>query len=518
MTINTNAGPESVRPNIVLFISDQQRADTLPGSSLLKVRAPHIAWLSQRGAQFDRAFCTVPLCTPARASILSGLYPHQSGIVSNYLVSQRQQEFPRDVKLIADYLRPAGYRCAYTGKWHLPTGSDRRGFKDFITRLGVHDVDGEEDDDAIRFAGRVGLEVSGDYASYLTSHKRRIGNPDDPVCGRTTKLPLAFHHSTLQAQQAAHFIRSMQDKDEPFLLVHSCIEPHPMSTNYNIVPCPFDKMYDPREMYLPATCREARAPFVLRKRNFGNNLTPTDYYTDDQIRAIIAGYYAAVSYVDYLLGIILEALLSTDQFDETLVIFVSDHGEMLGDHRMLRKGPVMFEEMIRIPLVIKPPQPAGNDSERTAKAFTTRQLVSQVDLVPTILDYCGQDLPTDLPGCNLSPLLAGKDQPAREGLAVEYYGRFPEGVQNPLRAWRTQSWKYVETIGGDDELYNLEKDPGEEHNLVDSPEASPARDKMKKDLYSWVRASGDPWPNVDIPADLPLGKPGPWAELAKKMC
>ena len=496
------------RPNVVLFISDQQRADTLPGISPVNVRSPHVAWLAQQGAQFEQAFCTLPICCPARASILSGLFPHQTGVVANYQSKLPQRNFPDDAALIADYLRPSGYQCAYTGKWHLPTGSDRRGFKDFVSRIGIQDVDDMADDDAARFARKLGIEVEGGYHEYLTRQKRNLGDPDNPVCGRTTKLPLAFHPSTLQAQQAAHFIRTMQTDDNPFLLVYSCIEPHPMGSNYDIAPCPFDKMYDPQEMYLPQTLRDSGVLSIMRSRNRGNKMTPADFFTDDHVRAKIAGYYGAVSYVDHLLGIILEALISSDQLDDTLVIFTSDHGEMLGDHRMFQKGSIMFEQMIRVPLVIKPPRAASD-----AAGVRVQHLVSHADLVPTMLRCCGQDVPGQLPGFDLGALVAGQDKPVRDGVAVEYYARFLEGDHNPLRAWRTRSWKYVETINGVNELYNLEQDPLETRNLINSDGASSQKAKMKEDLYAWIKSSGDPWPDIVVP-DVPISKIGPWVDLA----
>ena len=490
------------RPNIVMFISDQQRADTMPGVTNVDAQTPHLAWLTERSTAFRNAFCASPLCTPARGSILTGLHPHTSGIEANYNPQCRRVTVRNDVKFLADYLKPQGYQCAYTGKWHLPTGDDRRGFSDFVSRLSVWDVDSPESDDALRFAQRVGADIGTTYTEYLSDDDSR-----GPTDGGETKLPLAFHPSTLQAQQASTFVRQMKDDDRPFLLVYSCIEPHAMGNRFNVSPCPFDRMYDPTTMPLPTTRRQDDAPLVARKRLKKNDLIPTDNYSDDQLQGLIADYYGAVSYVDHLTGILLEALIETDQFDDTLFIFTSDHGEMLGDHRMLKKGPLMFEELIQIPLLIKPPGPMTDGREISS-------LVSHVDLVPTILNYCETEPARQTDGCDIRSLVEGSNTPVRNGLAVEYHSVNAGNATCPLRCWRTLDWKYVETIGGDDELYNLKTDPDEIHNLIQDPKAKSNLDQLRGQLNDWLADSKDPWPDVaQVPE--PDREPGIWAKLAE---
>ena len=166
------------RPNVVLFISDQQRADTMPGETSVRAHTPHLAWLMERATTFRNAFCTAPICTPARASILTGLYPHSNGIMANYETCPRNLSVPDHFRTIADFLKCEGYECAYTGKWHLPTGDDRCGFVDFVTRLSRWDVDSEESDDAIRFGRRVGIELGDTYTSYLNTQ-----SADSPISG-----------------------------------------------------------------------------------------------------------------------------------------------------------------------------------------------------------------------------------------------------------------------------------------------------------------------------------------------
>lgn len=205
----------SKRPNVVLFISDQQRADTIPGVRLAGLQTPHLDWLAQRAILCRRAYTTAPLCSPARAALLSGLYPHTNGMVANHQARPivEQMRLSPDVRLIADYLGTQGYACAYMGKWHLGTGGDRRGFLDLVSRGGDHDVDGPAQNDVLRFAQRTG---------YLLSDKQRGYDPDPAAYDTRTHvgaalLPLAWHASTLHAGQAVTFIHQQEHDDRPFL-------------------------------------------------------------------------------------------------------------------------------------------------------------------------------------------------------------------------------------------------------------------------------------------------------------
>lgn len=443
--------------------------------------------------------CASPLCTPARCSILTGLPPHTTGVEANYRPGEPGYSVSPLTRLLADYLKPHDYICDYVGKWHLPTGSDRRGFSDFVRRLTAWDTDAEADDDAVRFGRQLGLELGDSYAKYLAP-----AGAVDPTGGRHTRLPLAFHPSTQMALEAASRLRQLAQGERPFLLTYSCIEPHPLGMTYHIAPAPFDRMYRPEDMCLPATCRDPNAPRIVRNRNF-YGLKSTDGYSDGELREMIAGYYGAVSYVDHLFGILLEPLIATGRLDDTLIIFTSDHGEMLGDHRMLKKGPVMFEEMIRIPFLVKAPQ--GETSTQIP------ELVSHLDIVPTVLDYCDIATPPELTGVSLRPLLEGSKKAVRNGLTIEYHSCVWGEPQMPLRAWRTSEWKYVECGAGDHELYHLTEDPGETVNLAKVASAQEKLNELKKELYTDMMRTQDNWPQVAEPRNRIEMAAGAWDRL-----
>jgi arylsulfatase A-like enzyme len=490
-------------PNVVLIISDQQRADTMPGVRRADVHTPHLDWLAARGTLFRRAYCASPLCTPARAALLSGLYPHAIGMVANNQPRPITEEMRlgADVRLLADYLAPLGYAGAYTGKWHIGTGGDRRAFGGFVTRSADFDVDGPEQNETLLFGKKVGAAVDPNYV--------RNFNPDDynrRTQSGSSLLPLAFHPATRDACAAAHFIRRMAGERRPFVLGYSCHEPHQPFVS----PRPFDRMYRPEDMPLPETLSDEAGPNLARSRG-QRRLKPAWQWSEDELRAMWAAYYGAISYVDHLVGIILEALIDTDQFDNTLLVFTSDHGEMLGSHGLMFKGEVMYEELVNVPLLVKPPRPSADrylaagaasatpGRQTSSGGHQTDRLVSHVDLVPTILRWCGASQPANLQGADIRGLVEGDDVPVHEGVAFEYHSTDWGERPVPLRGWRTEDWKYVETAGGQDELYHLAGDPWERCNLVDDPAYQDVRARLQAQLHQWAIQTGDRWPEVILP-------------------
>ena len=475
-------------PSVLLFISDQQRADTMPGMRKASVAAPHLEWLVRQSTLFTKAYCTTPMCSPSRSSLLSGLYPHATGMVANHQerAVAREMRLPEEVHLLADYLRPNGYRCGYVGKWHLGTGSDRRGFKDLAVRYGVHDVDGLEDNDILQFAKKIGVDLPARPGSREAGGKQTGLDPDpnhyDPrlKVGRS-RLPLAFHTSFWNVGKAVDFIR---ESAQPFLLVYSCYEPHPPFVS----PHPFDQMYSPDEMPLPDNRRDRASQTLMAERADGQ-LTSTAQFSDQDLRRMWAAYYGQISYLDHLLGVLLGALIETDQFENTLLIFTSDHGEMLGSHDLLLKGAVFYEEVVNVPLLVKPPR-------NRAQSHQTDQLVSLVDLAPTILHWCNVPGSESMHGRDLRSLVEGGNSSVHDGIALEYHSNNWGDSMYPLRGWREKNWKYVENQHGGVELYDLRRDPHELENLIASPDLAKTGARLQKSLRSWQAATNDDWPKV----------------------
>ena len=481
---------ETERPNVLLIISDQQRYDTLGCAGQTRISTPNIDRLAENGMFFENAFCTSPICTPSRTSILSGLYPHTHGQVANHQCRPGcdQMLLSKDVKLIADYLKPEGYRCGYAGKWHLGTGYDRRGFSDLKAAHFNFDVDNPNQNEILVQAKKLGIDITG-------SHQGGIEPVPDKFIKRISYGPsllgLADHPASLMCDRSVEFVNRANEQESPFMLVWSTHEPHPPFT----CPEPFFSMYDPEDMVLPESRRDEDTAAYLIERRLGGHLPLVSHLSDDELRLMWTGYFGSVSFVDFLVGRLVSALHQNNLFDNTLIIFTSDHGDLTGSHGLNRKGAAMFEELVHVPCVIHPPR-------REVNSGSCAELISQVDFMPTILEYCGVDVPDGLHGTSISSLIEGKSGPVREGVSAEYHsGGWAEDPLVPLRMWRTREAKYVESQRGDSEYYDLANDPQERHNLIDVPDAQIQIDEMKSALYRWLASTGDTWPEVARPPE-----------------
>ncbi|MBM4163199.1 MAG: DUF4976 domain-containing protein [Lentisphaerae bacterium] len=487
------------KPNVVLVITDQQRFDTIRAAGGTTVHTPHLDWLAEGGTRFTHAYCTSPMCSPARASILSGRLPSSHGMVTNQNAGPGANRFQlsEDVKVLADYLGPAGYHTAYIGKWHLGTGSDRRGFRDHVIRYSESEGDTSrpEDNDYARYAEKQGIDVAG---------KRNGCHPDRElydtwtICG-PSQVPLAHFVSTYLCSEAETYIRSRVGAESPFLLTWSCIQPHAPF----VCPEPFFSMYDPADMVLPENYRDESGQRWLQRAD--RQLQSVLQFSETELKTMWARYLGSVSYIDHLMGRMLGVLNDTGQLDNTLFIFTSDHGDLMGSHSLILKGASLYEELIRVPLIIRPP--AG----MRAQGIVPRSagLVSQIDLVPTILAICGLPPAQEVQGVDLSPLMTGATDSVRDAVQAEFHSTSWTDLMSPLRMWMTRDWKYVESREGDHELYHLAADPLETHNLAEDPQYAGQQAKLAEALHDWCRRSGDAWPEVPTPAPEVMKPAGP---------
>ena len=481
-------GVATRHPNVLLIISDQQRYDALGCNGQTRISTPNIDRLAESGTVFDNAFCTTPICTPSRTSILSGLFPHAHGSVANHQCRPGADlmRLSSNVKLVADYLKPEGYTCGYAGKWHLGTGYDRRGFSDFTAAHFIFDVDTPEQNEIVKHAAKLGIEITDPHQGGIEPDPEKYVKE---LSYGPSLLGLADHPASLMCDRAIDFISQAGRREVPFVLVWSTHEPHPPFT----CPEPFFSMYRPGDMILPSSRRDTWSVDYLRGRRRGGHLPEVTDWKDENLQLIWAGYFGSVSFVDYLVGRLVSALHQTDMFDDTLIIYTSDHGDLMGSHGFNRKGALMFDELMKIPLIIRPP--GGRKIPDRCE-----RLVSQVDLVPTILEQCGGAAAEDLHGHSMKSLIDGCTTPLREGVMGEFHSAcWAEDPPIPLRMWRTEKAKYVESLQGDDEFYDLEEDPEERANLICDPGSQIRIGKMKSALYRRLSSTGDTWPDVVQP-------------------
>ena len=294
----------------------------------------------------------------------------------------------------------------------------------------------------------------------------------------------------MSCNRAETYIRNQADGERPFPLTYSCIEPHVPF----VCPEPFYSMYDPEEMVLPENHSDESGQRWLQRADW--QLHSALEFSLTELKTVWARYLGTVSFIDHLMGRLLGAMSDTGQLDNTLFIFTSDHGDMMASHSLLLKGASLYEELIRLPLIVRLPAAmrSGGINHRCDG------LVSQADIVPTILSICGLPHQQEVEGVDFSPLLTGEAESVRDAVQAEFHSTSWTDPMSPLRMWRTEDWKYVESQAGDNELYHLAQDPGETCNLADDPHHAAVRAELAATLHDWCRRSGDAWPEVATPA------------------
>ena len=428
----------SQRPSIVVVLVDDLRWDEMSCAGHPFVRTPHIDRIAHEGARFRNAFCNTPLCSPARASWLTGLYMHRHGIVDNTnrsKQSHRLATFPRD-------LHAAGYATAFIGKWHM--GNDdtaRPGFTYWACMKGqgssfdpVLNINGH----TVQQQGHVTDVLNHLAVTFLREHR------DQPVC-------LYVSHKALHRESTQQDDGSVSDV-----------------SNYRFIPAPrHEKLYEhdaiPRRLNVlddltgkPALQRPVPGlPPLSRK-------TGT---SDDQVR----GRLRMLAGVDEGVGILLAELEKQQRLDNTLFVFTSDHGYFNGEHGLGYERRLAYEETIRVPLLIRYPK-------LVRPGILIDEFATSVDLAPTVLAAAGVDTGRPFDGRSLMPLLQGKaprDWPT--SVLIEYSSDtvFPRIHKMGYQAVRTQRWKYIRyrELQGMDELYDLLHDPYEMQNLIKLPKA-----------------------------------------------
>ena len=442
------AGPlraQARRPNIVFVITDDQRWDSLGATGHPYAKTPHIDRLAKEGALFRNFFATTPLCSPSRASFLTGQYARSHKVTNNDRVgldaiSHTLMTFPRR-------LREAGYETAFIGKWHMGLDDSRRpGFDHWISFKGqgvyldpVVNVEGRPrqlDGHMTDWLNRWALEFVArprrkPFLLYL-SHKAL----------HTPYLP-ARRHESLYAG-ARYVPPASADEDlagKPVL--RRAVEAVDWATLEGVAPEP---------------------PESRRGRG-----TDRDSVVRDQLRSLAA--------VDEGVGALLGALKRRGLLDDTVFVFTSDNGYLLGEHGQFDNKRFAYEESIRVPLLVRYPR-------LVAPGTRVEALALNVDVAPTLLELAGAEPLEKVHGRSLVPLLGGRAAPWRDSFLAEY---FLEKVAPRAPAWqavRTARWKYIRYTGleGMDELYDLAADPHEVRNLAADPGSRPALERMRAEL------------------------------------
>ena len=482
------------KPNLVFILPDRLRQDTSAAYGNDWIQSSHMDAMASESFVFEHCYVTQPVCAPARASIMTGLYPPTAGMPRNRLV------MPPDVQTIAQML-PDEYTTAYVGKWHL--GDEivkQRGWNEWISANDFWWPEYTDPEDQQKFS---------DYHESLVAEGYEP--EQDHPGGKTftqeqrASLPPEKQMASFLADRAAEFIAN--NRETPFVLYVSTIEPHPPFTG------PFDNMYDAATLPVDETFMQAPVESSLFNRMRADLFEDCvrdgiSTATEEGWRQLRANYYGNVKLVDDMLGTILGALNEADLEADTIVVFTSEHGDMIGTHRMLEMR-TPYEEAAQVPLFIRIPWLTDTEI-RVPGNF------SQIDFVPTLLDLLGQPIPEHLQGVSRLGVLKGQDDLLGNDVVVQHNGIGDRDMAMECESWamgdeklrelnfmNTMPWRSVITADrwklnlcavDRGELYDLNTDPDEIHNLFDDPEHLDRVRTMAARLHLWQAENGDTAP------------------------
>jgi arylsulfatase A-like enzyme len=464
------------KPNLIFFLPDQQRADTIACYEGRKVHALNLNKLASESVVFERAYVTHPVCTPSRSSLMTGTWPHTNGCTRNSIPIDRR------FRSFAGLIEDKDYRTAYMGKWHLgDDGPARRGFHQWIS-----------------------TEEQGDYTAFLLS----MGISPDMKDGAFSELaisnlPVRLSRPKFLEKHACEFIE--KHFRDPFILVVAFVEPHspyngPLNDEHPLDEIDLDPTATlPESDNIPLRYRLMRewqqARAILDRQRL-----PHQFFfgvTPDEYRSIKQRYLGLVTLVDQSIGAILGCLERFGLSENTIVVHTSDHGDSLGAHHLFAKE-VMFEEAARVPFLVRLP------GQKRSKLIP--QPVSHIDLVPTLLDLLGQPKQPQCAGKSLLPVIHD-EAPSPESIFIEWAPnrtKIKKGTSLAPRrmikraideSTRTvissDGWKLCLRDKDLNELYNLSDDPLETRNLYGDREYASVISRYTDEIHRWQESTND---------------------------
>ena len=447
------------RPNILWYCTDQQRFDTISALGNSFVRTPTIDSLVNEGVAFTHAYCQSPICTPSRSSFLTGMYPARLHNTRN-----GNETFPATPPLITKLIAENGYECGLIGKFHLQSSGHRT-----EPRL----------DDGYSYwqfshAPRDDWSTGHHYAEWV----RQQGASLDELRNSESRVPTEYHQTTWASECALEFLTNSHStsrkkkRSKPWLLSINIYDPHPPF----IPPKSYADQFNPLQMPGPHFQEsDLSQQQQLEEIDFQGTAQQPEEMNAKEIQAL---YYAMIAQIDDQFARILNCLEETGQREDTVIIFTSDHGEMLGDHGLVQKGCRFYEGLVRVPLIFQAPH-------RFQEGLQCDGLVELLDMSATILDLAEVPIPSYFQGRSLLPLLNGDADPAvfRNFVRCEYFdaldSHFTGGTGTFATMHRGKRFKLSLYHGhGLGELYDLDSDPWEFNNLWDDPKSQEIKHRM----------------------------------------
>ncbi len=447
--IDTNAEqrPTRAKPNILYVFSDQHRAVSLPGEAYNQALAPNLDAFRKQNVSMDACISNYPLCTPHRGILMSGRYPAETGVNHNGI------PLPIDTVSVGEIFRRNGYHTGYIGKWHLGGGPERGFIPKGPRRFGFEDW-------------HVWDETNNHYGSWTF----------DPDTGEMIK-PEGYN-ATLMTDQAVKFLHEQQPADKPWFLILSWNPPHP----------PFNPPEPDQAPYPPETLTNRPNVHVAPPGvDLGPRRKPLN--SIENLHKAQRGYYGGITAIDLEFARILKTLDETGHADNTIVIYTSDHGEMMGSHGHMAKQ-MPHEESCRVPFFVRVPN-------TKPKSHSSKTLFASIDIYPTLCGLAGISAPSPCRGRDLSAALRGEKVSAAEQVfLMNETGKpgTPEEFQPGYRGLRTATHTYAVMESGRWLLYDNVADPYQLKNLIKEPAQAHLIAKFDAEIESWMKMTGDTFP------------------------
>lgn len=467
--------------NVIFIITDAQRADHLGCAGNPYVKTPNINNLAREGVRFSNYYCTNPICMPNRATLLTGLYPNVHGVRSNGM------NLNENLPTITKVMQKRGWHTAAIGKihhqfWLGPYKHRTKSAESLISWAvdkGKSDPVGKNFPlpyygyDEVELVSGNGTVCAGHYTEWLEEKapkianemKKRVQNYDNLFSLYCDPIPGELYSTTYVQERTINFLNRYARGDygeKPFYLHCSFPDPH-----YPLFPpSKYQDMYRPEDIELPVNFHDTQN--LYNHQYLGPHLRNPPFKkaflresTEDEVRKITALTYAAISYVDYSVGKILTTLKNLGYSENTMVIFTSDHGDLMGDHGLLFKGPCPFNGVLKIPLIWKVPG--------LTNSCVSSSLVSTIDLPKTILkilDLKERHYPPGMQGFDVSQILENPNQNVRDSILIENDEEVGP-LESRLRHLITEDYKLTIYEGSENfgDIYNRKNDPLELNNL-----------------------------------------------------
>ena len=447
--------------NVVFILSDDHRYDAMSFMGHPLAKTPHMDAMAKNGVHLKNAFVTTSLCSPSRASILTGLYTFRHRVIDN------QRRVPEGTLFFPQYLQAAGYKTGFIGKWHMGHADDnpRPGFDYWFS-----------------FKGQ---------GKYYPPNDRYTINENGK------RVPQDGYITTLLTKKAIEFLESQSQGDQPFFLYLSHKAVHGPFT-----PEPKYKGTLKEEVFkLPASSqllsdnRLNRPRWLLDQRNSWHGMD-FPLHTGNTVEAFYKSYCEALRSVDDSIGAVMAQLKKMGLHDDTLVIYMGDNGYMFGEHGLIDKR-VAYETSSRVPMLMQCPALIEGGT-------VVDQVVANIDIAPTVMETMGLRKPPHMDGQSFLPLATGQSVPWREYFLYAYYWEqnYP---QTPTQfSLRGDRYKYTTYYGvwDTDELFDIRDDPGEQNNLIHDPEFAKIKTSMQNRLYAMMDELG----GMQIPLNAPRGR------------